>query len=188
MLNSIYIVKGESMRRKTILASCFVSLLLAGCTSKEETALLQSYNQKKRYHKKLMHTEKAQLYDGNETKVLLTVTYLYDRSEVKQEEDTRDEVFIVGLYMEDETVKDQLSRDFSLTLNGTLPKSVTVLKHSDKRLKDIPFVTVWGNYFEVIFPHTNSSRFDLLFNSTAYGKKVLHFAKKAKYVFTKEAF
>jgi hypothetical protein len=176
------------IRRKTVWTLCLLSLLFAGCSSKEEKALLQVYNKEKVYHKKLLQTEKIQLYDGNETKVLLTATYIFEQSDVKKEDDRRDEVFIVGFYMEDETVRDQLAEDFNLTLNGTLPKSVKVLKRSDKRLKEIPLVTEWGDYFEVVFPHTQSTKFDLVFSSEMYGKKKLHFAKKAKYVFTKEAF
>jgi hypothetical protein len=176
------------IRRKTVWTLCLLSLLFAGCSSKEEKALLQVYNKEKVYHKKLLQTEKIQLYDSNETKVLLTATYIFEQSDVKKEDDRRDEVFIVGFYMEDETVRDKLAEDFNLTLNGTLPKSVKVLKRSDKRLKEIPLVTEWGDYFEVVFPHTQSTKFDLVFSSEMYGKKKLHFAKKAKYVFTKEAF
>ena len=177
-----------SMHRGTVIALCLFSLLISGCSSKEEKALLQVYNTKKDYHKKLLQTEKAQLYDGNETKVLLTATYIYIQTDLPKEEDKRDEVFIVGLYMEDETAEHFSSEDFNLTLNGEMPKSVKILKQSDKRLKDIPFITDWGDYFEVVFPHTASAKFDLVFNSETYGVKKLHFAKKAKYVFTKEAF
>jgi len=176
------------MRSKTVLAICTMSLLLAGCSSKEEKALLQICNKEKTYHKKMLHTEKAQLYDGNETKILLTATYLYTQTDVHQKEDKRDEVFIVGIYMEDETAEHFSSEDFNLTLNGETPKSVIILKRLDERLKDIPLVTEWGEYFEVVFPHTSSSKFDLVFTSETYGVKKLHFAKKAKYVFTKEAF
>jgi hypothetical protein len=176
------------MYSKTVWTLCLLSLLFAGCSSKEEKALLQVYNKEKVYHKKLLQTEKIQLYDSNETKVLLTATYIFEQSDVKKEDDRRDEVFIVGFYIEDETVRDLLAEDFNLTLNGTLPKSVKVLKRSDKRLKKIPLVTEWGDYFEVVFPHTQSTKFDLVFSSEMYGKKKLHFAKKAKYVFTKEAF
>jgi len=176
------------MRSKTVLTICTMSLFLAGCSSKEEKALLQVYDKEKTYHKKLLHTEKVQLYDGNETKILLTATYLYTQTDLPKEEDNRDEVFIVGIYMEDETAEHLSSEDFNLTLNGETPKSVKILKRSDKRLKNIPLVTDWGEYFEVVFPHTSSSKFDLLFNSETYGVKKLHFAKKAKYVFTKEAF
>ncbi|AKF24849.1 hypothetical protein YH65_05190 [Sulfurovum lithotrophicum] len=176
------------MHRETVMAFCLFSLLLGGCSSKEEKALLQVYNKEKVYYKKLLHTEKAQLYDANETKVLLTATYLYSQTDVPKEKDKRDEVFIIGLYMEDEEVARFTAGDFNLTLNGETPKSVKILKKADKRLKNIPFITDWGDYFEVVFPYTLSMKFDLVFNSETYGVKKLHFAKKAKYVFTKEAF
>lgn len=190
MLNSSLFKEGEwrSMHRETVMAFCLFSLLLAGCSSKDEKALLQVYNKEKVYHKKLLHTEKAQLYDGNETKVLLTATYLYTQTNLPKDEDKRDEVFIVGLYMEDEEVAHFTAEDFNLTLNGKTPKSVKILRKSDKHLKNIPFITDWGEYFEVVFPHTFSAKFDLVFDSETYGVKKLHFAKKAKYVFTKEAF
>jgi len=176
------------MRSKTVWALCLLTLFLFGCSTKEEKVLLQAYDKKKIYHKKLLHTEKVQLYNGSETKVLLTATYLFTQTGIPKEEDRRDEVFIVGLYMEDEEAVHFTAGDFNLTLNGKTPKSVTVLESSDRRLKDIPFVTSWGSYFEVLFPHTSSEKFDLVFNSRIYGERSLHFAKKAKYVFTKEAF
>jgi len=176
------------MCRETVLAFCLFSVLLAGCTSKEEKALLQVYSKEKIYHKKLLQTEKVQLYDANETKILLTATYLYTQTDVPKEKDKRDEVFIVGVNMEDEEAASFNAEDFNLTLNGTLPKEVKILKKSDIYLKHIPFVTEWGQYFEVVFPHTSNAKFDLLFESNIYGMKKLHFAKKAKYVFTKEAF
>jgi len=176
------------LRNKTVWVATLLSLLLAGCSSKEEKALLQVYNKKKAYHKKLLQTEKAQLYDGNETKVLLTATYIFEQTDVKKEDDTRDEVFVVGLYIEDDETENFEAGDFNLILSGTLPKSVKILRRSDKLLREVPFVTEWGTYFEVIFPHSDSEKFTLVFDSAVYGKRKLYFAKKAKYVFTKEAF
>jgi len=177
------------MQSKTIWVLCLLSLFfVGGCTSKEEKALLQVCNKEKQYNKKLLHTEKVQLYDANETQVLLTATYLFKQSNVKKEDEKKDEVFVVGIYMENETAQNLLTKDFNLTLDGILPKNVKILKNSDERLKDIPMVTEWGNYFEVIFPHTTRTKFDLIFSSKEYGTKKLPFAKKAKYVSTKKAF
>jgi len=176
------------MHCKTIWILSLLSFLFSACSSKEEKVLFQVYNQEKQYNKKLLHTEKIQLYDRNETQVLLTATYLFQENNRQKEDNTEDEVFIVGLNMENEKTRDLLSKDLNLTLEGTLPKSVKILKNSDKSLKDIPIVTEWGDYFKVTFPHTTRQKFDLVFSSKKYGTKKLHFAKKAKYVFTKEAF
>ena len=73
--------------------------LLLGCTSKQEADLMQAYNEKVNYHKQLQKTEKTQLYQDNVTKAMLTATYLYTPN--FENSDTRDEVFIVGLYFED---------------------------------------------------------------------------------------
>jgi len=177
------------MQSRTVWLYALLSLLFVGCSSKEERALLQECAQKRHYYKQLLHTEKVQLYSDNETEILLTATYIFTSTAGREEEDLRDEHFIVGLYMEDDSVAQTLmNEDFTLTLNGESAKRVTVLQRSDRRLKQIPFVTAWGDYFEVVFPHTTETKFTLLFSSKAYGKKRLHFAKKAKYIFTKEAF
>jgi len=174
------------MYKRIAVVFSLLPFLLVGCSTKEEKALLKTYEKKKYSHKKLLQTEKAQLHDANETKILLTATYLFQQTDTPREEDQRDEIFIVGLYIEERNIQDIHADDFNLTLNGSLPKRVTLLKKSDKRLQNVPLVIEWGEYFEVAFPHTKKAKFNLIFESKLYGKRSLDFAKKAKYVFTKE--
>jgi len=75
-----------------------------GCTTSKEDALIQSYQEKVNYHKQLQKTEKIQLFENNVTKAVLTATYLYTPNFEKF--DQRDEQFIVGVHLEDETVID----------------------------------------------------------------------------------
>ncbi|UPT76728.1 hypothetical protein MN086_06640 [Sulfurovum sp. XGS-02] len=157
--------------------------LLLGCTSKQETELIQGYSEKVTYHKQLQKTEKTQLYQDNVTKVMLTATYLYTPN--FENHDTRDEVFIVGLYSEGQTAGALNSDGNTLTLNGKIAKSVKALSPEDERLKALSFVTPWSNYYLVTFPHESSKKITLLFESTLYGKGELHFAKVAKYVLDK---
>jgi len=185
MLNS-FNTKGRSMFRETVLLFCVFPFLFAGCSSKEEQALMAKCRQNRVYYKKLFQTEKIQLCRGGETKLLLTATYRYRRMDLSFEEDQREEVFIVGIYREDDTGTESASEDFTLTLNGREPIRIKRLDSTDKRLKDMPFVTEWGSYFEVNFPHSAEKKFDLVFKSTLYGEGKLHFAKKAKYLFSKE--
>ena len=76
-------------------------VFLVGCTSPKENALMQSYKQKVDYHKQLQKTEKIQLFENNATKAVLTATYLH-RPNFKKF-DRRDEQFIVGVHLEDES-------------------------------------------------------------------------------------
>jgi len=62
-----------------------------------------------RHHVNLGKTEKVKLNDGNSTKALLTATYLFEKSADK--DDTRNEKFIVGLYVDDENARHKLCRD-----------------------------------------------------------------------------
>ncbi len=166
--------------------SLIAMVLLLGCTSKKEKDLMHVYSEKSNYHKHLQKTEKIQLYKNGITQVMLTATYLF-RQDFKKK-DTRDEVFIVGLHLEDESYETFNTAKYNLTLNGKTPKEVKMLGLNDERLKDIPFVTESGSYYLVTFPHEESKDFMLLFESESYGKGELHFAKKAKYVLSKEAF
>jgi len=170
---------------KFTLAFIAITLLL-GCTSKQESDLMQAYDKKTSYRKRLQKTEKIQLYDGNMTKAMLTATYLYTQNFKKK--DTRDEVFIVGIHLEDDDFDDIREGDYSLTLNGHSAKEALRLDLDDERLIENSFVTEWGSYYLVSFPHVESKDFTLVFKSAAYGEGMLHFAKVAKYVLSKQAF
>lgn len=161
-------------------------VLLIGCTSKKHEDLMKAYNEKINYHKQLQKTEKTQLYQDHETKVMLTATYLYTQNFEKN--DTRDEVFIVGLHLNNESYKNLNSSEYKLTLNGQVPKEIEILHLNDERLKDLSFVTDWASYYLVTFPHESSKKITLVFESKLYGKGILNFAKVAKYVLNKEVF
>lgn len=158
-------------------------VLLLGCTSKEERSLMESYKNKINYHKQLQKTEKTQLYENNVTKVMMTATYLYTPTLDKN--DTRDEAFIVGIHLEDEASE---ALNYSLLLNGTEVKEIKALSADDTRLKELSFISEWGEYYLVTFPHVKSKKVTLVFESDRYGKGKLHFAKVMKYVLTKQAF
>jgi len=186
-----------------------VLALLSGCASKEERKLMADFEKNKDYHKRLIKTEKVQLFEGNFTKVTLTATYLNRNSRAKEgEEDSfinyinpfeifedkakrmpkEDERFIVGLYIDDDNVDENIGYDFNLTLNGKEPKLIKPLKENDPRLKDISFIADWSQFFYIVFPHVDAERFKLVFQSDRYGKGELDFAKKAKFVYTRKAF
>lgn len=169
------------------LSILFIAIvLLLGCTSKQEAGLIQGYSEKVKYHKQLQKTEKTQLYQDNVTKAMLTATYLNTPN--FENNDTRDEVFIVGLYMEDKASAHINSEGNTLTLNGKTAKEINALRLDDERLKELSFVTPWSSYYLVTFPHESTKKIILIFESKLYGKGELHFAKVPKYVLTKEAF
>ncbi len=171
---------------RNIILTLSAIALLVGCTSKEEQALMQAFETKKSYHKQLLKTEKTQLYDGNITKAMLTATYI--NGQTIDKEYKPDEVFVVGIYLEESEGLSLEDEGYSLTLNGNDPKSITILKEDDPLLKDISFASEWSYFYLVTFPHVSKKSFKLVFQSELYGKGELHFAKVAKYVLSKEAF
>ena len=171
---------------RNIILTLSTLALLAGCTSKEEKALMQAYEKNRAYHKQLQKTEKVQLYDGDVTKVLLTATYLNKQNIDKTSK--ADEVFIVGVYIEEGEKKSFDQEGYSLTLNSKTPKSIKKLQAEDPLLKHISFVSEWSHFYLVSFPHASSKSFKLIFQSDRYGRGELNFAKVAKYVLDKKAF
>jgi len=169
---------------RNIILTLSAMALLTGCTSKEEKALMQAYEKNKSYHQQLQKTEKTQLYDGNITKALLTATYINEQNIDKEYKP--DEVFIVGIYIE-ESEEESFDQE-GYSLNDSAPKSIKILETDDPQLKHISFVSEWNYFYLVTFPYTPSKSFKLIFESELYGKGELHFAKVAKYVLTKKAF
>lgn len=167
------------MLRFTMVLTCMAVLL--GCTSKDEIELMKAYKEKIDYHNALQKTEKIQLYENNVTKIMLTATYLYHPVEDKN--DTRDELFVVGIHL-DNDVSDDLP--YKLLLNGKEAKKIEALKRDDVRLKKLSFISAWGEYYLMTFPHIGTKKITLVFESKRYGKGELHFAKVAKYSLTKE--
>ncbi len=171
---------------RNIILTLSAMALLAGCTSKEEKVLMQAYEKNRAYHKQLLKTEKIQLYDGNITQAMLTATYI--NGQTIDKEYKPDEVFVVGISLEESEGVSFEEAGYSLTLNGNAPKSISVLNEGDPMLKDISFVSEWSYFYLVTFPHVSKKSFKLIFQSELYGKGELHFAKVAKYVLTKETF
>ncbi len=176
---------------RLFLGLCVVALLV-GCSSKEEQSLLQSYAQKTQYHKHLQYTEKAELFEGDDSKIIVTATYLFVPNFEKK--DKRPEKFIIGVAFDDPDANsiafknESSDGNYTLTLNNKSATKVEKLAFNDKRLKEISFVTEWGEYYEVTFPHITSKRFSLILKHPKYGIKKLPFAKVAKFVYTKKGF
>jgi len=169
-----------------MIGSVTLMLLLAACSSKTDDPFLEGVEKNKTAYRYLQKTEKAQLYDHNITKALLTATYLYPSGK-KPDSKESDEVFVVGLYL-DEKRGNGIGKEYLLTLDGEKPKNILSLSKESPYLKEIPFVTAWNSYYLVTFPRTPCQSFTLVFESSRYGKKAMPFSKAAKYVESQEAF
>jgi len=162
--------------------------LILGCSSKKEKAFMKVYQENKIESKKLQNTEKIQLYNStkNITKVLLTSTYISKKQ--KNKKIKNDEIFIIGIYVDDNETQNVNLENFSLRLNGKSPKSIKALSENSKWLKNIPFVFSWTQFYLVHFPYTPKKSMQLTVEDMLYGKGTAHFAKVAKYVLHKKAF
>lgn len=161
--------------------------LFLGCSSKKEQAFIEEYKESKVQSKKLQKTEKIRLYDKQEgtTKVLITLTYLF-KKEIKNKKE--DEVFIVGIYVDENETQDSSIESFSMRLNAKAANSIKVLEENSQYLKNIPFVFPWNKFYLVSFPYSTRKSMYLNINHVYYGEERAFFAKVAKYVLDKKAF
>ena len=162
------------------MSACLTVTLLLSCSSKEEKQLLKRYKENSVYHHFLQKTEKVQLYKEGVTKVVLTATHLQKKH--YNSKDTSNEVFIVGLDVENEIALKLNSREYQIMLDGHKPLKIKHLSHFDGTLHNVPFVTTWGSYYRVEFPHIKGKVLHLNFESKVYGKGKLNFAKVAKFM------
>ncbi|MDQ7085012.1 MAG: hypothetical protein Q9M36_08785 [Sulfurovum sp.] len=132
-----------------LFVTIIVGILLLGCSSQKEQALLKSYTEKTQYHKNLQQTESAELKLGIQRMAMLTATYLFRPN--FENNDSRAEVFIIGLEFEEDNAtmvfdtkslennSTQVSEAYHLTLNGKNPMRIQALDSTDKRLKGLSF-------------------------------------------------
>ena len=165
------------MLNHTVILLCIA--LLFGCSSKEETLLLETYTKRASYNKQLQKTEKFQFDKKGVTQGMLTATYL------KKSNPKEDEQFIVGIYGQKKVL---LPLGKRLLLNQKHPISIQKLPSSHKLLNALPFASKWGDYYLVRFPYSKSKDLLLTLTTNGYGKGSLHFAKVAKYTLLKEPF
>ena len=161
-------------------------MLLGGCANKQAKALMKIYQDRQPSHGALLKTEKALFQDRNgETRLSVVATYLYRGDD--QTNDAKGETFIVGLYGDEPDIDDWEASGIVVTLDGKKPLSVKPIDPNDQRLKTLSFVTDWGAYYLVSFPHSRTGlmHFDVTFDGE---RKAMIFSKRAKYIYTKKAF
>ena len=81
---------------------------------------MKKYQGSKSYYKYLQKTEKVQFKENDETKLLVTATYM--NKQTISINDKTDEVFVVGIYHEDHEIKSLNSKEFNLTLREVKTK------------------------------------------------------------------
>ena len=89
-------------------------MLLISCSSKEQDALMKVHQQKQDQYKYLQKTEKVQFKENNITSMTVTATYM--NKPTTDLDDTSDEVFLVGIFGEENEIESLTSDEFNLTL------------------------------------------------------------------------
>ncbi len=165
-----------------------VTLLVLFLTSCENKMLNQLHN-KQDFYANLQQTQKIILSDNNETKAMLSITYLHSKEYLKykssKKQKEKGERFIVGIFFEDtnSSLSMDLNNSYSIRLGRKYPKDIKELSINDDILKNIPMVNNWSKYYLVTFAHKSKKRFNFVLSHKDYGIKRIKFYKVAKYLF-----
>jgi len=174
-----------------------ISLLViffVGCSSKHEARLDRDLKKTIVTDRHIQKTEKIAIRDVNETKILLTATYLNAESSLEDDRNRVNEKFIIGLYRVD-GIKDMdlISDEQNLTIHIAYPKptkrdnfsrkelkkrakgvdrlplKVVKLSLDNPLLKNMSLINSWSSYYFVEFPHSIKRRFTLTYQNKTYG-------------------
>jgi len=183
----------------------FVVIFFIGCSSKHEVKLDRALDNTIVVDRHIQKTEKITIRDENETKILLTASYLNAEESFEDDDNRINEKFIIGLYRAD-GIKDAdlISDEQNLTIHIAYPKPtkrdhftrkerkkrakgvsrlplvVKRLPHSDKLLKDMSFINNWSSYYLVEFPHSINKRFYLTYQNKTHGFTIKKIVKSKK--------
>ncbi|SFV64953.1 hypothetical protein MNB_SV-6-1445 [hydrothermal vent metagenome] len=191
-----------------------VIILFMGCSSKHETKLDRDLEKSIVVDRNIQKTEKITIRDENETKILLTATYLNAESSLADDSNRVHEKFIIGIYRVD-GIKDMdlISDEQNLTIRIAYPKptkrdhfsrkelkkrakgvvklpvAVKKLSHNDPILRNMSLVNSWSSYYFVEFPHSINKKFTLTYQNKTYGytikKSTDGNSSKEKVIYTK---
>ncbi len=186
--------KRVQMRAQKELFLAGVLIFYSGCASKSEKRLEQSFSENVLTSGvKMQKTQKVELTQDKEVKVMVTATYLNPEESFVDERWRVNEKFIIGLYEvghsagtlelmgadqnltinlkfppEDE-VKEKEQKAFVAKGGARAPIVVKKLSQADPLLANIPLVNNWNTYFYVEFPHSPKNNFSLSYQNKIYG-------------------
>jgi hypothetical protein len=188
-----------------------VAIFFIGCSSKHEVKLDKALDKTITVDRHIQKTEKITIRDENETKILLTASYLNAEESFKDDDNRVNEKFIIGLYRADGMKDtDLISDEQNLTIHIAYPKPtkrdhftrkelkkrakgvsrlpivVQKLSQKDKLLKDMSFINNWSSYYLVEFPHSINKKFYLTYQNKTYGFTIKKIVKSKKSKKTKK--
>lgn len=151
----------------------FLYIFVCGCA-----AINSSYAPDEREEAYMQATRKAELIEGDSTKIVVIATRL---NMINQYHDSSSESFVFEVYESGDGLKDFLSSGYKLYLSNNV-KPVEIKKMSASELSSFwPSRIKWGQYYLVKFPPQNKKVTDsmtIVLEHNKYGKNFLEFGFK----------
>lgn len=158
--------------KNLIILAIVVFLSMVGCSQKGNF-----FSKDLSRENSLMHTKKGEIYNSLEIKATIIATRLNEI--VKQYKKSKNEVFLVALYIDKDLQQKNKSGiynpDIELTLNGEKPFNIVALKQSDELVSYAPLVNSWSKYYVVEFKDAKEDALKMTLTSHKYGETKLVF-------------
>jgi hypothetical protein len=158
----------------------FITLLLGGCATKTNYEEALNINTLKA--KYLDATEKGEILNALQTKVVATVTYL---NKVEPKKYNEGENFIAGLYypsIQNSAINEGLDSphiELFMRVDGEKIEytSAKEVKEDDSLLSQMPLYSKWYRYYFIKFEDVDAKEFDIVIKESSFGESVMEFKK-----------
>lgn len=168
--------------KSTLAALIVVSivLLFGGCSTKTNYEEALNINTLKA--KYLNATEKGEILNSLQTKVVATVTYL---NKVDPKKFNEGENFIAGIYypsIQNSAINEGLDSpniELFMKVDGEKIEytSAKEVKEDDSLLSQMPLYSKWYRYYLIKFEDVDAKEFDIVIKESSFGESVMEFKK-----------
>jgi|GEM_PF-1411518 len=152
------------------------SILISGCATKANQALLVDFGSKSQELSQTLQTQKVTILNSKGgIDGFVTALYLYDKSGRITTNKGENEKFIIGVYHDNRS--DNIQKP-TVSLFGIKPISFRSVGFNDKVLESIPLKNQWSRYYEVTFPpYSLNDDMELRLVDSELGIVMLKFSK-----------
>jgi hypothetical protein len=151
--------------------------LITGCETKVAGVLHQSDTQ----ITVMKNTQRGQIINSFDTIAMINATYLNPILKPDDKEAQKYEIFIVGVYNNDDIKGYEKggihNPNYSLTMNGSNYEKSVKADTVKMQLTTYPFYNPWMKYYLVYFPKVDSNIMKLTYSNKVFGKTTLTFKK-----------
>ena len=155
--------------RKIILI--LITLFFIGCSS----TIGKIFHKDEKFITLTQYTKRGQIIKSFETIAFINVTYL--NPILKEKEKNNNEIFIIGIYNDNDIRGDKkggiFNPNYSLTMNNLNPIKIEIIDKKKFNIANYPFYQKWMKYYKVYFPKVDNSKLKITYKNNRENSQIM---------------